>query len=122
MVLKRALASDPKDAIAHNYLGISASMKGDQVTAVDELKSAINLDPVYGDAYFNISIVFAKQAAPDFESARGYYERALKLGSEPDASLEQIIGLVDVNGVRTVGAPAAGEERRRLIAAIAWLP
>ena len=75
---------NPEYAVAHNYLGITASQKGWQEAALKELETAIELDPSYGDACFNLAVVYAMQTPPNKEMARKYYRRATDLGAEPD--------------------------------------
>jgi Flp pilus assembly protein TadD/predicted nucleic acid-binding Zn-ribbon protein len=89
--LTKALAINPKNATAHNYLGITASQKGWQEAAQKELETATALDPNYADAHFNLAVVFATQQPPNKESARKCYKRATELGAEPDSALEQMI-------------------------------
>jgi Flp pilus assembly protein TadD/uncharacterized coiled-coil DUF342 family protein len=89
--LTRALAIDPKDAVAHNYLGITASQKGWQEAALKELETSTQYNPNYGDAYFNLAVVYAMQNPPNKDMARKYYKRATDLGAEPDAALEQLL-------------------------------
>jgi Flp pilus assembly protein TadD/septal ring factor EnvC (AmiA/AmiB activator) len=89
--LTRALAIDPKYAVAHNYLGITASQKGWQEAALKELETAVDIDPTYADAYFNLAVIYAMQNPPNKDMARKYYQKAVDLGAEPDAGLEQLI-------------------------------
>jgi Flp pilus assembly protein TadD/predicted nucleic acid-binding Zn-ribbon protein len=89
--LTRALTINPKYAVAHNYLGITASQKGWQEAAIKELETAIDIDPNYADANFNLAVVYAMQQPPNKELAAKYYHRAVDLGAEPDAGLEQLI-------------------------------
>ena len=56
-----------------------------------ELETAIDLDPNYGDACFNLAVVYAMQSPPNKDLARKYYKRATDLGAEPDAGLEQLV-------------------------------
>ena len=53
--------------------------------------TATGIDPNYADANFNLAVVFATQTPPDKENARKYYQRAIELGAERDAALEQLI-------------------------------
>ena len=89
--MTKALAINPKNATAHNYLGITASQKGWQEAAQKELETATAIDPNYADAHFNLAVVFATQTPPNKEAARQHYKRAIELGAEPDAALEQMI-------------------------------
>jgi len=90
-VLTRAVALDPNDPKSRNYLGISASQKGWQESAEQELRKAIELDPNYGDAHFNLAVIYATQKPPALELARRDYNRALELGIPRDEQLEKII-------------------------------
>ncbi len=115
--LDRAIKIDPKDAVAYNYRGINASQLGSNATAAEELKMAIAMDGAYGDAYFNLAVVLVIKPKPDLENARAYYERALKLGAEPDKIMEKLLGWVDENGIRTAGQPLTPQDVKRLQAA-----
>ncbi|MES2571300.1 MAG: tetratricopeptide repeat protein [Verrucomicrobiota bacterium] len=90
-VLTRAVTVQPKNATAHNYLGITASQKGWQENAQKELDTAIAIDPNYADAHFNLAVVYASQEPPNKESARKHYDRAVALGSAADKSLEKLL-------------------------------
>jgi Flp pilus assembly protein TadD/predicted nuclease with TOPRIM domain len=89
--LSRAAALDPNDPKTRNYLGIAASQKGWQEAAEQECRKAIELDPQYGDAHFNLAVIYATQKPPARELARRHYNRALELGVPRDAQLEKII-------------------------------
>ena len=116
--IEQAIRLDPKDSIAHNYLGINASQMGSNEEAADELKTAVGLDGAYSDAYFNLSIVLLLKPKPELENARGYYERSIKLGAEPDAALEQLLGVADGNGIRMVTKPLTPQDVERLRATL----
>ena len=89
--LTKALAANPKDAIAHNYLGITASAKGWQEAARKELETAVAIDPNYSDAHFNLAVIYLTTPPVDKDNAKKHYKRAVELGSEPDAALEQLL-------------------------------
>jgi len=89
--LTRALAINPRYAVAHNYLGITASQKGWQEAALKELETATQYDPNYGDAYFNLAVVYAMQQPPNKELARKNYKRATDLGAAPDPGLDDLL-------------------------------
>ncbi|MFQ3671788.1 MAG: tetratricopeptide repeat protein [Verrucomicrobiia bacterium] len=90
-VLTRAVALDPKDPKTRNYLGIAASQKGMQESAEQQCRKAIELDETYGDAHFNLAVIYATQTPPAKELARRHYRRALELGVPRDDSLEAMI-------------------------------
>ena len=90
-VLSRAVALDPNDAKTRNYLGISSSHKGLQEAAEQECTKAIELDEGYGDAHFNLAVIYATKTPPTKELAKRHYNRALKLGLPKDAELEKLL-------------------------------
>jgi len=90
-MLSRAIALDPNDPKTRNYLGISASQKGWQEAAEQECRKAIELDPNYGDAHFNLAVIYATQKPPTLELARRHYNRAVELGIPRDQQLEGMI-------------------------------
>lgn len=90
-VLSRAVALDPNDAKTRNYLGISSSRKGLQEAAEQECRKAIELDEGYGDAHFNLAVIYATQNPPSKELAKRHYNRALELGVPKDAELEKLL-------------------------------
>lgn len=89
--LKRALEINPKDATAHNYLGMTLSQRGLEAEGLKELEAAVKLDPNYADAIFNLAVALATWNPPKKTEARKYYQRALDLGVQRDAALDQII-------------------------------
>ena len=90
-VLSRAVALDPNDAKTRNYLGISSSRKGLQEAAEQECRKAIELDDTYGDAHFNLAVIYATQTPPAKELAKRHYNRALELGVPKDEELEKLL-------------------------------
>lgn len=90
-MLSRAVALDPNDPKTRNYLGISASQKGWQEAAEQECRKAIELDPNYGDAHFNLAVIYATQRPPALELARRHYNRAVELGIPRDQQLESML-------------------------------
>jgi len=89
--LERALALDPNNAKAHNYLGCACSQKGWQEVAEKEFRKAIDIDETFGDAHFNLALVYATSKPPSLELARRHYKRALELGIAKDPKLEKIL-------------------------------
>jgi Flp pilus assembly protein TadD len=88
--LKRALEINPNDAAAHNYLGMTLSQQGHEAEGLKELETAVKLDPAYADAIFNLAVALATWNPSKKAEARKYYQRALDLGVEHDAALDQI--------------------------------
>ena len=89
--LNAAKALDPNDPKTHNYLGCACSQKGWSEVAEKEFRKAIELDPNFGDAHFNLALVYATQKPPLLELARREYNRALELGIAKDARLEKLL-------------------------------
>ncbi len=89
-VLSRASALDPNDPKTRNYLGIAASQKGWQEAAEQECRKAIELDPQYGDAHFNLAVIYATQKPAAKELSKRHYNRALELGVPRDSQLETL--------------------------------
>ena len=85
--LTRAIALDPRNAEAHNFLGIALSEKGQPAAAEQEVRRALELNPDYADAHLNLAVLYAHQQPPLRELARYHYQKALALGSPPDADL-----------------------------------
>jgi len=86
--LMQATLRDDSNPRAHNYLGIAAGRKGWNEVSEKELRRAVELDPDYADANFNLAVLYLGRTPPLFEMARRHYQRALDLGSPHDAALE----------------------------------
>jgi Flp pilus assembly protein TadD len=89
--LNAAKALDPSDPKTHNYLGCACSQKGWSEVAEKEFRKAIDLDANFGDAHFNLALVYATQKPPLLELARREYNRALELGIAKDQRLEKLL-------------------------------
>ena len=86
--LTKSLAINNKNPTAHNYLGITAAQKGWIEAAQKELETAIQLDPKYADAWFNLAVAHTLKQPPSKEEARKAYTRAIELGAEKDLAME----------------------------------
>ncbi|PTY01012.1 hypothetical protein DB346_15530 [Verrucomicrobia bacterium LW23] len=89
--LTRAAALNPNNAQTRNYLGIACSQKGWQEAAESECKKAIALDPNYGDAHFNLAVIYASQKPANKDAARKHYQIAVGLGVPKDVKLEKML-------------------------------
>ena len=89
--LNAAKALDPNDAKVRNYLGCACSQKGWQEAAEKEFLKAIELDPSFGDAHFNLALIYATEKPPVIEMARQEYKKALDLGIAKDDRLEKLL-------------------------------
>ena len=82
---------DPKNSRARHYLGVVSARLGEIDKAEVAFTEAIEIDPEYGDAHFNLAVLYATGAEPAMEKARQHYERAVDLGSQPDARMEELL-------------------------------
>lgn len=89
--LKEALASDANDHIAQNYLGICYGEKSMKPEAEAAFLRSIEIRDAYPDAHFNLAVLYATSQPPSLEKAREHYDKAVRHGSEPDPSLEQLL-------------------------------
>lgn len=87
----KALARDPKLALAHNALGVALAGEGKLAEAQSEFVKAVGLDESLGVAYGNLGWVHAQQKR--YEEAERSYRLALKL--DPDRA-------IPYNGLATV--------------------
>ena len=86
--LMQATLRDDTNPRAHNYLGIAAGRKGWNDVSEKELRRAVELDPDYADANFNLAVFYLGRTPPLIEMVRRHYQRALDLGAPHDAALE----------------------------------
>jgi tetratricopeptide (TPR) repeat protein len=90
-VLSKSIALTPNDSKAHNYLGCCYAEKGRQLDAEMEFKRSIELNRDFGDAYFNLALVYSTVKPPDVAQAKQNYQHALELGIARDPRLEKIL-------------------------------
>lgn len=87
----QAVVHAPNDPVARNYLGVAAGRNRWFDAAESELRRAIELSPDYADAHFNLAVFCLERTPPAKELARRHYNRAIKLGAEPDRAIEEAI-------------------------------
>jgi len=87
--LTRAIHQTPTDAKAHNYLGVVVEKLGWLDAAESELRRAIELEPGYANAHFNLALMYLDRKPPGVELARHHYERAVALGAAKDPDIEK---------------------------------
>lgn len=88
-VFARAIHEDPADARAHNYLAIVAKDLGWTDAAEAELQRALELNPEYGNAHFNLALMYLDRKPPALELAKRHYSKAISLGVEKDEIVER---------------------------------
>lgn len=98
--LMQATLRDDRNPRAHNYLGIAAGRKGWNDFSEQELRRAVELDPGYADANFNLAVFYLRRTPPLLEQGRRHYQRAVDLGAPRNPA-------IDAQLAKTVASPAA---------------
>ncbi len=88
---EKSLSKRPENASGRHYLGIIATKLNLLERAEREFKTALAIDPTYGEAHFNLSVLYATWDPPQWEKARAEYDEALKKGVKPDTNLEKLL-------------------------------
>jgi Tfp pilus assembly protein PilF len=89
--LVQAVLYDPKNAHAQNYLGIAAERNHWNDISESSLRKAVELDPNYADAHFNLAVYYLELKPPLPELARRHYQRALDLGTPHDPKIDTML-------------------------------
>jgi tetratricopeptide (TPR) repeat protein len=89
--LSQAVLYDPRNARARNYLGVVIGRNGWLDGAQFELRRAVELDPGYADAHYNLAAFYLQDKPPSIELARRHYYRALELGAQSDPIIEKTL-------------------------------
>ena len=58
--------------------------------AEQELRRAVELDPAYADAHYNLAVFYLQEKPPATELAKRHYFKAVELGVEKDLSMEKL--------------------------------
>jgi tetratricopeptide (TPR) repeat protein len=88
-ILKEILKTEPKNAVAHNYMAIALGKTGNRAEAEEFFQRSIMLDANYHNAHFNLAVMYANSEPPMIELAKKHYEQAVILGAPPDVVLER---------------------------------
>jgi tetratricopeptide (TPR) repeat protein len=111
-MLRRAVASDPNDAVAHTGLGLCALADGKSDEALQSFTTALKLTPNYGPAHAGLGKVLSAQGktveAAEQQRLAANDERLRPLGDPGEAALLQR-GL-DLEAL--LAAAASAEQRR----------
>jgi tetratricopeptide (TPR) repeat protein len=95
--LGQAAQYNPDSPVIHNYLGVTLNEKGMRGPAETALRRAVQLQPEYGEAHFNLALVYALQDPPLRELARWHYQKALGSGHPRSTEVEQLLDRTTVN-------------------------
>lgn len=96
--LETGLTYDPRNAKAHNCVGVISTRKGWVTRAERAFTNAVSIDPEYGDAHFNLAVLHATKEQPDATEAGKHYFRALHLGIPRDATIESFLEEAEAAG------------------------
>jgi tetratricopeptide (TPR) repeat protein len=86
-----SLKRDEKQYLAHHYLGIIASRLKQAARAEKEFRTALAIRPDFGEAHFNLSVLYVTWEPPQLEKARSEYDSALAKGVTADENLEKLL-------------------------------
>lgn len=86
--LSQAALHEPGNPRIRNYLGVVIGRKGWLDGAQAELRKAVEIDPKYSDAHYNLAVFYLERKPPSVELARRHYYRAVELGAERDPEIE----------------------------------
>ncbi len=82
---------NPTNAATQNFLGCVLADKGLRPAAETAMRKALQADPDYADAHFNLAVVYAGNQPPSIELARWHYKRAVALGHAKSPTLEKLL-------------------------------
>ncbi len=88
---EKNLSLNAKNARSRHYLGIIATKLNFLDRAEREFKTAIAIDPAYGEAHFNLAVLYATWDPPQWDKAKAEYQQAIKKGVTPDPNLEKLL-------------------------------
>jgi tetratricopeptide (TPR) repeat protein len=90
--LSRSATINSTNSSTQNYLGCVLFAKGLPSKAETALRKALEIDPLYADAHYNLSLVYAKEQPPSMALAKWHYQRAVSLGHAKNSDLEKLLG------------------------------
>ncbi len=96
--LEKGLTFDPQNAKAHNTVGVISTQKGWVARAEKAFTSAVSINPKYGDAHFNLAVLYVTRDEPNPKAAEKHYFEALHLGVPRDASIENFLKEAEAAG------------------------
>lgn len=88
--LSQAALHDPNNPRIRNFLGVVIGREGWIYGAQQQLRRAVELDPAYADAHYNLAVFYLQEKPPATELAKRHYFKAVELGVEKDPSMEKV--------------------------------
>lgn len=95
--LSQATLLDPKNSRARNFLGVVIGREGWIDGAQQELRRAVELNPAYADAHYNLAVFYLQEKPAAIELAKRHYFKAVELGVEKDPSMEKLFRSTNSN-------------------------
>jgi tetratricopeptide (TPR) repeat protein len=92
-VLESFLEATPDDPVGLLMMGTAQLALGNSEIAKEILQKAVDSDPDFAEARYNLSQLIIRQSDPDFDEARLHYEKSVSLGIERDPQLEAVLGI-----------------------------
>jgi Flp pilus assembly protein TadD len=89
--LSRSAQLNSTNPGTQNYLGCVLADKGMRPAAEIAFRKALQLEPEYADAHYNLALIYASAKPPSPELARWHYKRALNLGHPKSPKLEELL-------------------------------
>jgi tetratricopeptide (TPR) repeat protein len=108
--LSRAVAEKPDDPRAHNHLAAATKALGWLGAAEAELHRALDLDPGYAEAHFNLALIYLERRPPSIELARRHYLRSVELGTPRDDLVEKQLNEPDFEEINQPETSSAAPE------------
>ncbi len=87
--LSQAALHDPNNPRVRNFLGVVVGREGWIYGAQQQLRRAVELDPAYADAHYNLAVFYLQEKPAAIELAKRHYFKAVELGVEKDPSMEK---------------------------------
>lgn len=87
--LSQAAKIDPNNPEIQNYLGGVLSHKGLRAQAETALRKAIEINPLYAPAHYNLAVIYLNQTPPSPLLARWHYQKAIAAGQPRNPDLEK---------------------------------
>lgn len=88
---ERALRFQPDDDAVHMIYGTYQFKRGHTAVAIEQLQSAVELNPDNASANYNLGLIYAQQK--DYDKARQYAEKAYALDYPAQALKNKLIAL-----------------------------
>jgi Flp pilus assembly protein TadD len=90
VALASAMLQDDPGATVGDFLGVVIGRQGWIDGAQQELRRAVELDPAYADAHYNLAAFYLEEKPPAVELAKRHYFKAVELGVEKDPAMEKV--------------------------------